>query len=114
VLAHLAWQLHPGHIAVNYFRIYTPVVSEGTLTNLSDVDLSDWEPTSVPAKGVLWMIQQPDDYSDYCESMWDLRHREGIMVSRAEREHEKVPPLVFLQGLYDVDTEYAFKRGAGG
>jgi NAD(P)-dependent dehydrogenase (short-subunit alcohol dehydrogenase family) len=108
----LARQLFPDRIAVNCFRIDIPVASEGTLANLGDVDLSDWEPTSVPAEGVLWMVRQPDAYSGYCESMWDLRHREGIMASRAEREHEKTPPLTFLQGLHDVDTENAFARGA--
>jgi citronellol/citronellal dehydrogenase len=108
----LARQFHPDRIAVNCFRIDIPVASEGTLANLGDVDLSDWEPTSVPAEGVLWMVRQPDDYSGYCESMWELRHREGIMASRAEREHEKTPPLTFLQGLHDVDTENAFARGS--
>ena len=108
----LARQFHPDRIAVNCFRIDIPVASEGTLANLGDVDLSDWEPTSVPAEGVLWMAEQPDDYSGYCESMWALRHREGIMESRAEKEFAKKPPLLFLQGLHDIDTENAFAKGA--
>ena len=109
----LARQMHPDRIAVNCFRIDIPVASEGTLANMGDVDLSDWEPTSVPAEGICWMIRQPDDYSGYCESMWELREREGIMHSRAERPFAKKPPLRFLQGLHDVDTEDAFAQGAG-
>jgi citronellol/citronellal dehydrogenase len=105
----LARQLYGDHIGVNCFRIDIPVASEGTLANMGDVDLTDWEPTSTPADGILWMIEQPDDYSGYCESMWELRHREGIMPTRAEREFTKKPPLQFLQGLHDIDTENAFK-----
>ena len=104
----LARQLVRDRIAVNCFRIDIPVASEGTLANMGDVDLSDWEPTSVPAEGILWMVQQPDEYSGFCESMWELRHREGIMATRAEREFTKKPPLQFLQGLHDVDTDNAF------
>ena len=106
----LARQLVRDRIAVNCFRIDIPVASEGTLANMGDVDLSDWEPTSVPAEGILWMVEQPDEYSGYCESMWELRHREKIMASRAEREFAKKPPLQFLQGLHDVDTDNAFTR----
>ena len=106
----LARQLVRDRITVNCFRIDIPVASEGTLANMGDVDLSDWEPTSVPAEGILWMVEQPDEYSGYCESMWELRHREKIMASRAEREFAKKPPLQFLQGLHDVDTDNAFAR----
>lgn len=108
----LARQLHPDHIAVNCFRIDIPVASEGTLANLGDVDLTDWEPTETPAEGILWMLEQDDDYSGYCESMWELRHREGIMATRAAREFTKKPPLQFINGLSDVDTENAFAKGA--
>ena len=108
----LARQLHPDRIAVNCFRIDIPVASEGTLANMGDIDLSDWEPTSVPADGIIWMLEQPDQYSGRCESMWDLRHREQIMPTRAEREYTTKPPLQFINGLYDLDTEDAFARGA--
>ena len=108
----LARQLHPDCIAVNCFRIDIPVASEGTLANMGDIDLTDWEPTSVPADGIIWMLEQPDDYSGRCESMWDLRHREQIMPSRAEQEYTTKPPLQFINGLHDLTTEDAFARGA--
>ena len=66
----------------------------------------------MPADGIIWMLEQPDHYSGRCESMWDLRHREQIMPSRAEREYTAKPPLQFINGLYDLDTEDAFARGA--
>lgn len=108
----LARQLYPDRIAVNCFRIDIPVASEGTLANMGDIDLTDWEPTSVPADGIIWMLEQPDDYSGRCESMWDLRHREKIMPTRAEKEYTTKPPLQFINGLYDLNTEDAFAQGA--
>jgi len=106
----LARQLYPHRIAVNCFRIDIPVASEGTLANMGDVDLTNWEPTSVPADGIMWMLEQPDDYSGQCESMWDLRHRENIMPSLAEEEHPAKPPLQFINGLYDLDADNRFTR----
>src|SRR5207245_333871 len=46
-------QLRPFGIAVNCFRIDIPVASEGFLANAPEVDHSDWEPSEVPAEGVL-------------------------------------------------------------
>lgn len=106
----LARQLHPDRIAVNCFRIDIPVASEGSLVNMAGIDTSDWEPTPVAAEGIIWMIEQPDHYSGFCESMWELRHREQIMAPRAEREFPAEPPRQFLQGLHDLDTENAFAR----
>ena len=54
-----AEQLRPFGIAVNTFRIDVPVASEGFVANLPDVDHDDWEPTEVPADGILWMLRQP-------------------------------------------------------
>ncbi len=108
----LARQFYPDRIAVNCFRIDIPVASEGTLANMGDIDLTDWEPTSVPAEGIIWMLEQPDHYSGRCESMWDLRRREKIMPSRAKREFATEPPLQFINGLYDLDTQDAFAQGA--
>jgi hypothetical protein len=34
------------------------------------------------------------------------------MESRAEKEFAKKPPLLFLQGLHDIDTENAFAKDA--
>ena len=108
----LARQLHRDRIAVNCFRIDIPVATEGTLANMGDVDLTDWEPAAVAAEGICWMIRQPDDYSGRRESMWNLRRREAIMASRAQREYTDPPPLELLDGLHDLDTENVFDRPA--
>jgi NAD(P)-dependent dehydrogenase (short-subunit alcohol dehydrogenase family) len=78
----LAEQLRPRHIAVNTFRIDVPVASEGFVANLPDVDHSSWEPTEVPAEGVVWMLRQPPSYTGHNVSMVELRAQEGIMASR--------------------------------
>src|SRR5512139_2470867 len=52
-----AEQLRPYGIAVNTFRIDVPVASEGFMHNLPGVDYSEWEPTDVPAEGILWMLR---------------------------------------------------------
>lgn len=80
-----ARQLQPWGIAVNGFRIDVPVASEGFLTNAPGADTSEWEPTDVPAEGILWMLRQPPEYTGRNESMSELRAREGIMKSRAAR-----------------------------
>ncbi len=48
------------------------------------------------AEGIVWMLRQPASYSGRRESMYDLRHREGIMKSRAERQQEGEPPMTEL------------------
>ena len=80
-----AQQLRHHRIAVNTFRIDVPVASEGFVANLPDVDHSAWEPTEVPAEGVLWMLRQPPDYTGQLVSMAALRSEQGIMRSRAAR-----------------------------
>ena len=80
-----ARQLAPHGIAVNTFRIDVPVASEGFVANLPDVDHSDWEPTEVPAEGILWMLRQPPEYTGNNVGMAELRARYGIMPSRAKR-----------------------------
>src|SRR5215470_4458923 len=80
-----AQQLRADGIAVNTFRIDVPVASEGFVANLPDVDHDDWEPTEVPAEGILWMLRQPPDYTGHNVGMVELRTRYGIMPSRAER-----------------------------
>ena len=80
-----AQQLRPYGIAVNTFRIDVPVASEGFVANLPDVDHDDWEPTEVPAEGILWMLRQPAEYTGRNVGMVELRATYGIMRSRAKR-----------------------------
>jgi len=96
----LARQLQPWNIAVNCFRIDLAVASEGFVANTPGVDRSTWEPSEVAAEGIVWMLRQPPSYSGRRESMYDLRHREGIMKSRAERPTEgEAPPTELFNGL---------------
>ena len=80
-----AEQLKPHRIAVNTFRIDVPVASEGFVANLPEVDHSTWEPTEVPAEGVLWMLRQPPEYTGRLVSMAALRKEQDIMRSRSPR-----------------------------
>lgn len=80
-----AAQLAPYGIAVNTFRIDVPVASEGFVANAPDVDHSDWEPTSVAAEGIVWMLRQPASYTGRNESMARLRAEHGIMPSQVAR-----------------------------
>ncbi|MBX3027286.1 SDR family NAD(P)-dependent oxidoreductase [bacterium] len=86
-----AEQLRPFGVAVNTFRIDVPVASEGFVANLPDLDHGDWEPTAVPAEGILWMLRQPPHYTGHNVGMVELRQRHGIMPSRASRPFV-VPP----------------------
>ena len=80
-----AEQLRPYAISVNTFRIDVPVASEGFMHNLPGADYSGWEPTEVPAEGILWMLRQPASYTGHNASMVELRDSQGIMRSRAAR-----------------------------
>ena len=82
----LAEQLAADRIAVNTFRIDLPVASEGFVANTPGVDHSDWEPTEVPAEGILWMLRQPPSYTGHNVGMRALREAEGIMTSRAHSQ----------------------------
>jgi citronellol/citronellal dehydrogenase len=79
----LATQLLPHRIAVNTFRIDVPVASEGFVANLPDVDHSGWEPTEVPAEGIIWMLRQPASYTGHNVGMAALRDEHGIMAHGA-------------------------------
>ena len=87
--------LHPKGIAVNCLRVDVPVLGEGSIANMPEADLAEWEPTEVAAEGILWMLRQPVDYTGRRESMYHLRAREGdhgIQVSRgptAVRRHAR-------------------------
>jgi citronellol/citronellal dehydrogenase len=103
-----ARELQKHHIQVNCFRIDIPVASEGFVANTPGVDRSDWEPGEVPAEGIVWMLRQPEPYSGRRESMFALRHREGIMASKAETPYRGDPPTTdFFNGLApDRDTTF--------
>lgn len=87
----LAQQLKAYGIAVNTFRIDVPVASEGFVANLPDLDKDDWEPTEVPADGIVWLLRQPPDFTGHNLGMIELRARFGIMPSRAKRPFV-IPP----------------------
>jgi citronellol/citronellal dehydrogenase len=78
----LAAQLAAARIAVNTFRIDLPVASEGFVANTPGFDHSGWEPTEVPAEGIVWMLRQPPSYTGNNVGMAALRDDEGIMASR--------------------------------
>jgi citronellol/citronellal dehydrogenase len=71
---------------VNTFRIDLPVASEGFVANTPGFDHSSWEPTEVPAEGVVWMVRQPPSYTGHNVSMRDLRADQGIMASRTRSD----------------------------
>ena len=98
---HAARELAPKHIAVNCFRIDVPVASEGFVANTPGADRTGWEPSEVPAEGMIWMLRQPESYTGRRESMYHLRQREGIMRSQATEPfqgHE--PPTELFNGLW--------------
>ena len=78
----LATQLQSHRIAVNTFRIDVPVASEGFVANTPGFDHSGWEPTEVPAEGIVWMLSQPSSYTGHNVGMAALRDEQGIMASR--------------------------------
>ena len=102
-----AAQLAPDGIAVNCFRIDLPVASEGFVANTPGADHSEWEPSEVAAEGIVWMVRQPPEYSGRRESMFALRHREGIMASRVPHPATVAPPVELYDGLAVV-TPTAF------
>jgi citronellol/citronellal dehydrogenase len=87
-----ARQLRPYNVAVNTFRIDVPVASEGFVANLPDIDHDDWEPTEVPAEGIVWMLRQPPEYTGHNVGMVELRAAHGIMRSRAKRPFVGLTP----------------------
>src|SRR3984957_18014648 len=94
-----ARQLAPSHIAVNCFRIDIAIASEGFVANTPGADHSNWEPSEVAAEGIVWMARQPRSYSGHRESMFALRHREGIMPSRIANPATEAPGTELFDGL---------------
>jgi citronellol/citronellal dehydrogenase len=78
----LAAQLAADRIAVNTFRIDLPVASEGFVANTPGFDHSGWEPTEVPAEGIVWMLRQSVSYTGNNVGMTALRDEQGIMATR--------------------------------
>jgi NAD(P)-dependent dehydrogenase (short-subunit alcohol dehydrogenase family) len=106
---HAARALAPKGIAVNCFRIDMPVASEGFVANTPEADRAGWEPTDVPAEGVLWMLRQPPSYTGRRESMYHLREREGIMASKADLPFAGPAPRTELfEGLWRKETPTIF------
>jgi citronellol/citronellal dehydrogenase len=94
-----ASQLAGDGISVNCFRIDMAVASEGFVANAPGADHSNWEPSEVAAEGIVWMVRQPVAYSGRRESMFALRHREGIMASRVRHPATHAPPVELYDGL---------------
>ncbi len=56
-------------------------------------EYDDWEPSEVPAEGILWMLHRPADWTGHNVGMARLRADAGIMASRADRPHVQAPDL---------------------
>ena len=95
----VARQVAADHIAVNVFRIDIAVASEGFVANTPGLDHENWEPPSVAAEGILWMLRQPASYSGERESMNELRHREHIMASQVPEPFEGSTATDLVRGL---------------
>lgn len=104
-----AKQLQQFNIAVNCFRIDIAVASEGFVANTPGVDHSDWEPPEVAAEGIIWMLRQPVTYSGMRESMYHLRHREGIMASRVPHPHAEPTAIELFNGLAPMEEHSVFE-----
>lgn len=100
-----ARELAPSGTSVNCFRIDVAVASEGFLANAPGADHATWEPCEVAAEGIVWMLQQPAEYTGRRESMHALRRREGIMATRAAQPVDTDPPQELFQGLYRTVTD---------
>jgi citronellol/citronellal dehydrogenase len=102
--------LHQFGITVNCFRIDIPVASEGFVANTPGIDHSDWEPSAVAAEGIIWMLRQDLDYSGRRESMYHLRHREGIMASQVPNPYSGEPtPQELYSGLAPMEAQSVFQ-----
>ena len=104
-----AKQLAASKIAVNCFRIDVAVASEGFVANTPHADHSNWEPSEVAAEGIVWMARQPASYSGRRESMFALRHQEGIMAPTVAHPPTEAPPTELYDGLAD-DTASQFEE----
>lgn len=100
----VARQVAKDNINCNVFRIDIGVASEGFVANAPGVDHTAWEPTSVAAEGIMWMLNQPISYSGQRESMFDLRLREGIMETKISTPPSTIasrPIQDLVRGVFD-------------
>ncbi len=101
----VARQVAKDNINCNVFRIDIGVASEGFVANAPGVDHTAWEPTSVAAEGIMWMLDQPISYSGQRESMFDLRLREGIMETKISGPPSTIasrPIQDLVRGVFDT------------
>jgi NAD(P)-dependent dehydrogenase (short-subunit alcohol dehydrogenase family) len=89
--ASAAAQLEGDGIAVNCFRIDYPVATEGYMMNAPDADHSTWAEPAVSAEGIIWMLEQPADYTGRIEGMVALARRTGSMPSIADAGPREAP-----------------------
>lgn len=71
----LATEIAGSGVAVNALRVEMAVWSEGFQFNLPGEDLSEYEDPAVVSDALLWMLDQPADYSGETVSLLDLRDR---------------------------------------
>jgi NAD(P)-dependent dehydrogenase (short-subunit alcohol dehydrogenase family) len=107
----VARQLRPDGVAVNVFRVDVAVASEGFVANAPGADHSSWEPSSVAAEGIVWLLGQPADVSGQLFSMFELREQHGIMPSRAASPAPQTrPPTHMATGLVAPTFEGVFEE----
>jgi NAD(P)-dependent dehydrogenase (short-subunit alcohol dehydrogenase family) len=107
----VARQLRPDGVAVNVFRVDVAVASEGFVANAPGADHSSWEPSSVAAEGIVWLLGQPADVSGQLLSMFELREQHGIMPSRAAAPAPQTrPPTRMATGLVEPTFDGVFEE----
>lgn len=82
----VAEQIKASRIACNVFRIDMPF--HNSITDGLDImrDVDDYiEPELTAAEGMIWMLEQPVEYTGRLEGAYALRRREGIMPQRAKK-----------------------------
>ena len=67
-----------GSVSVNCIRLELSVWSEGYAFTLGDVDTSDFEDPVIMSDAVLWMAEQPLDYTGKVVTIADLRELDAV------------------------------------
>src|SRR5262249_20047277 len=78
-------------VSVNCFRIDIGTASEGLLARATADRADTWEPPSVTAEGITWMIVQGPGYTGQIASMATLRRDVGVMKTRVTQPNEAPP-----------------------
>ena len=68
----IGWELR-GKVAVNCIRLELSVWSEGYTSTLPDADFSDFEDPVIMSDAVLWLTQQPVEYTGKVLTIADMR-----------------------------------------